>query len=174
VSWNTRRKLGLAAEPNGILLPLSQRDNSRSHYASHRQWNMSRIRSRHTAPERAVEGALRALGYRVGRHESSLPGTPDLVLPRRKLAIFVHGCFWHRHAGCSNCTIPRTNNEFWIKKFAANVARDRQAVRRLRREGWHVMIVWECLVRSSPSWQAILHRRIRRIGPARSRRMSSD
>jgi DNA mismatch endonuclease, patch repair protein len=100
-----------------------------------------------TGPELAVRRALHALGYRFRLHRRDLPGTPDVVLPRRKIVIFVHGCFWHRHEGCSKATSPKTRKEFWTTKFAQNVARDRRNETELRNQGWRVLTVWECQTR---------------------------
>lgn len=105
---------------------------------------MSRIKGRDTGPEMAVRRALRArgIGYRV--HVAGLPGRPDVVLPGCRLAIFVHGCFWHRHPGCDGCSDPKSSSDFWQRKFRANVERDRRKTELLRRLGWTVGVVWEC------------------------------
>ena len=105
---------------------------------------MARIGPRHTRPELIVRRLLHRLGFRFRLHRSDLPGRPDLVLARHRLVIFVHGCFWHRHEGCLNCTMPKTRAEFWSKKFLENVARDARSTRALRRAGWRVMTIWEC------------------------------
>lgn len=105
---------------------------------------MSRIRGRDTGPERRLNDLLRRLGYRPKEHRRELPGTPDLVLPKRKIAIFVHGCFWHRHAGCSLAYTPKSNRSFWRKKFEATVVRDRSVRALLRRMGWQSLVIWEC------------------------------
>jgi DNA mismatch endonuclease (patch repair protein) len=105
---------------------------------------MGRIGPRNTSPEKVVRGILRRLGYRFGLHKKDLPGTPDIVLSSRRLAIFVHGCFWHRHTGCSRATTPKNNSVFWLKKFAANVARDSRVRRELRKLGWATAVLWEC------------------------------
>jgi len=105
---------------------------------------MRGIRSHDTQPELALRKYLHALGYRFRLHRKDLPGSPDLVLPRHHLAIFVHGCFWHRHAGCFYATTPGTRASFWESKFEANVRRDRKACKELEYSGWRVLIVWEC------------------------------
>ncbi|MGO8916110.1 MAG: very short patch repair endonuclease [Stellaceae bacterium] len=105
---------------------------------------MARIRGRNTVPEFAVRRGAHALGFRFRLHRSDLPGSPDLVFPRLRIALFVHGCFWHRHRGCRNCTTPKTRPEFWMKKFEANVARDERANSTLRALGWKVVTIWEC------------------------------
>ena len=105
---------------------------------------MSRIRSSNTSPEVALRRALHALGFRFRLHRKGLPGKPDIVLPRYRTVIFVHGCFWHRHCGCKIATTPKSNTEFWVEKFDRNVARDTRSRELLEAQGWRVMIVWEC------------------------------
>ena len=109
---------------------------------------MARVKSTNSSPERSVRKALHRLGYRFRLHDRRLPGTPDIVLPSRKIVIFVHGCLWHRHAGCRACTTPRTRREFWENKFAANVARDAQKEDALRRAGWLPFTIRECEVKT--------------------------
>lgn len=104
---------------------------------------MGRVAHFNTPPELLVRKLLHALGYRFRLHRKDLPGRPDIVLPRLKKAIFVHGCFWHRH-DCKKATVPKSNTEYWDKKFAENVARDKKAIAELKRLGWGSMIVWEC------------------------------
>lgn len=106
---------------------------------------MSRIRGKDTKPELAVRRALHAMGYRYRTHGSGLPGRPDLVFSRRRSAVFVHGCFWHRH-GCAKTSVPKTRTEYWTAKFAANVQRDRRNTERLAEAGWRVFVAWECEV----------------------------
>ena len=113
---------------------------------SRRSWNMSRIQSGDTQPELAVRRRLHAAGFRFRLHAKELPGRPDIVLPRYRTVIFVHGCFWHRHSGCPYAAQPKTRREFWEQKFAANVERDRRAQRELVALGWRVEVVWECEV----------------------------
>jgi DNA mismatch endonuclease (patch repair protein) len=96
---------------------------------------MSRIRSTDTAPERAVRSILHRMGFRFRLHRRDLPGTPDVVLPRHRTVVFVHGCFWHRHPECRYAYEPKSRQEFWRAKFAANVTRDRRHIRDLRRLG---------------------------------------
>lgn len=109
-----------------------------------RSERMSRIRGRNTKPELTLRIALHRRGFRFRLHKGTLVGKPDLVLPRYGAAIFVHGCFWHRHSGCSVATTPKSNVEFWTLKFEKNMARDQRTVRTLTDEGWRVFIVWEC------------------------------
>ncbi len=108
---------------------------------------MAAIKGKNTSPEIRLRKALHHAGFRFRLHAAGLPGKPDIVLPKHKSAIFVHGCFWHRHAGCRNASVPKTNAAFWEQKFARNVERDLAALTRLRDIGWHVCIVWECAVR---------------------------
>lgn len=108
---------------------------------------MSGIRAKDTRPELVLRRALHALGFRYRLHVRNLPGKPDLVFPKYRAIIQVHGCFWHRH-GCSKTTDPASNSEFWQMKFARNVVRDREVECRLRELGWRVGIVWECEIAS--------------------------
>ncbi|MER9546124.1 very short patch repair endonuclease [Mesorhizobium sp. M0437] len=105
---------------------------------------MSRIRGKDTKAEIAVRKAASGLGHRYRLNRRDLPGTPDLVFPKRKVAVFVHGCFWHRHIGCKYAYEPKSNVEFWTRKFQNNVARDGRVVGELERLGWHVVVIWEC------------------------------
>ncbi len=109
-----------------------------------RSWNMSRIRGRDTAPEMLLRSLLHRAGFRFRLHAKQLPGRPDVVLPRYRTAIFVHGCFWHRHPGCRNATSPTTRREFWQEKFEGNVSRDARNRAALEAAGWTVLTVWEC------------------------------
>jgi DNA mismatch endonuclease (patch repair protein) len=109
-----------------------------------RSERMSRIRGRDTKPEMIVRNVVHRMGYRYRLHVSNLPGKPDLVLPRHGKIIFVHGCFWHRHPRCSLARIPKTRKEFWIPKLEGNRRRDLQTNRRLSKQGWSVLIIWEC------------------------------
>ncbi|WP_347231976.1 DNA mismatch endonuclease Vsr [Pseudodesulfovibrio sp. S3] len=105
---------------------------------------MSSIVSKDTKPEIQVRKLLHALGYRFRLHRKDLPGTPDIVLPRRKSVIFVHGCFWHLHPGCKRATMPKTNVEFWEKKLKGNVSRDAKAIEQLQDLGYRCLVIWEC------------------------------
>lgn len=108
-----------------------------------RSWNMSRIRGKNTGPEMVVRSALHRLGYRFRLHGRKLPGRPDVVLPKYRAVVFMHGCFWHRYRGCRNCTTPTHNRRFWVAKLEGNAARDRLLARVLRKLGWRVVVVWE-------------------------------
>lgn len=105
---------------------------------------MSLVRQRDTAPELAVRRVAAALGLRLTRANRDLPGSPDLANRTRRIVVFVHGCFWHRHPGCPRTTTPKRNRPFWLAKFQRNVERDRDACNALRRLGFRVVIVWEC------------------------------
>lgn len=109
-----------------------------------RSWNMSRIRSKNTKPEIRLRSLLHKAGYRFRLHARKLPGTPDIVLPKYRTVIFVHGCFWHRHIDCANSTMPKTRIEFWESKFKTTVERDQDKIEKLRLAGWRVIIAWEC------------------------------
>jgi DNA mismatch endonuclease (patch repair protein) len=109
-----------------------------------RSWNMSRIKGRNTGPELRLRSLLHGSGFRFRLHAKALPGRPDIVLPRFRTAIFVHGCFWHRHSGCRNATMPSTRREFWQEKFDGNVNRDARNRADLEAAGWTVLTVWEC------------------------------
>ncbi|KTE36430.1 hypothetical protein ATE62_14640 [Sphingopyxis sp. HIX] len=108
---------------------------------------MARFRSQDTKPEIAVRRLLHRLGYRFRIHVGRLPGKPDIALPKYRTAIFVHGCFWHRHAGCKVATVPKTRQDFWQAKFEGNIQRDRRNASELEAMGWQVIIVWECETR---------------------------
>ncbi len=112
---------------------------------------MSGIKSRDTKPEIIVRKALFAAGFRFRLHRSGLPGKPDIVLPGRRIAVFVHGCFWHMHEGCKNAKLPSTRPEFWREKLGRNVERDRENVDALLELGWRVLVVWECATREMRS-----------------------
>jgi DNA mismatch endonuclease (patch repair protein) len=119
---------------------------------------MARVRQKGTAAERAVGAALRAAGRAYRLNVKTLPGSPDFANRRDKWAIFVHGCFWHRHAGCARTTEPKTNRGFWRAKFAANQARDAAALLALRAQGFAVAVIWECETRDAPGLRAALAR----------------
>jgi DNA mismatch endonuclease, patch repair protein len=110
---------------------------------------MSGIGGKNTKPELLVRKALFAAGFRFRLHRKDLPGRPDVVLPGRRVVVFVHGCFWHAHQGCPYAKTPATRREFWEAKLAANVERDRCTREALLSAGWRVLVVWECTTRSS-------------------------
>jgi DNA mismatch endonuclease (patch repair protein) len=105
---------------------------------------MSKVRSASTTPEMIVRQKLHSLGFRFRLHNQNLPGKPDIVLPKHRSVIFVHGCFWHHHKGCGKSKLPSSNAEFWEAKITANVRRDARTIAKLRRLGWRVLVIWEC------------------------------
>lgn len=109
-----------------------------------RSRRMSLIKSTDTSPELAIRRALHRRGLRYTLGNKDLPGKPDLVFRRHRVALFVHGCFWHRHEGCKVANMPKSNTLFWQEKFDRNVARDARAQRELEKMGWKVEILWEC------------------------------
>ncbi len=113
-----------------------------------RSWNMSRVRSKNTKPELLVRSSLHKMGYRFRLHVKRLPGNPDVVLPKYKAVIFVHGCFWHQHTGCKKATHPKQNLDFWKEKLARNIERDKQVDKELKHLGWNVLTIWECEIKS--------------------------
>ena len=131
----------------------------------HRSWNMSRIRSANTIPERVVRSLLHRMGYRFRLHRKDLPGRPDVVLPSRRTVVLVHGCYWHRHAGCHLAYTPKSNRAFWEAKFRENVDRDHHRYGQLRDLGWHVIIVWECETKEPQTLANRLRSEISRYSP---------
>ncbi|WP_352470390.1 very short patch repair endonuclease [Mesorhizobium sp. M0085] len=130
---------------------------------------MRTVRRADTQPEMAVRRTLFAAGYRYRVNVRRLPGTPDVVLPGRRLAIFVHGCFWHRHVGCRFATAPRTRAQFWQDKFARNVARDAAKRCQLEAAGWRVVEIWECEVKDG-SFEGPILELVGSIAPVNRRR----
>ena len=110
---------------------------------------MSRIGQKNTWPERTLRAELFADGFRYRLHDKRLPGSPDVVFPKYRAVIFVHGCFWHRHPSCRFATTPKTNAEFWTTKFSQNVERDARQLRALGDLGWRVAVVWECAIKEA-------------------------
>lgn len=128
-----------------------------------RSWNMSRIRGEDTAPELLVRSTLHHAGYRFRLHRKDLPGRPDIVLPKYRTVVLVHGCFWHRHKGCSFAYMPKSRTAFWNAKFVSNVERDHRNARELHRLGWKVVTIWECEVERQSKW-------LRRLPPVQMKR----
>ena len=112
-----------------------------------RSYNMSRIRSGNTKPEELIRKYLFSRGLRYRKNDKRLPGKPDLVFPKYRVVIFVHGCFWHKHTGCRYFVLPETNTEFWDDKLEGNRQRDERDSAKLRASGWRVIVVWECELR---------------------------
>ena len=109
-----------------------------------RSRNMSAIKSKNTKPEIKVRKVLHSMGYRFRLHSKDLPGSPDIVLPKYKTVIFVHGCFWHRHENCKYASIPKTRQEFWNKKFKTNIERDLEIQDKIKNLDWRSVVIWEC------------------------------
>ena len=112
-----------------------------------RSWNMSRIKGKDTKIEVEVRKYLFSKGYRFRKNDKRYPGKPDIVLPKYHVAIFVHGCFWHRHEGCKDATTPKTRTDFWLEKFDKNVKNDQIKQEKLRELGWKVIVIWECEIK---------------------------
>lgn len=134
----------------------------------HRSWNMSRIQGKNTGPEIAMRSMLHKNGFRFRLQEKNLPGKPDIVLPKFKTAIFVHGCFWHRHENCKYCYTPKSRNEFWSSKFQRTVQRDAEQLQAISETGWLPLVVWECEIKDNPAKtlkkvQSILKKRLLKI-----------
>ena len=109
---------------------------------------MSRISGKNTKPEILVRSLLHRMGYRFRLHEKNMPGKPDIVLPKHKKVIFVHGCFWHGHENCPRSKRPSTNVEFWNKKINGNIERDKKNIKSLERLGWETLIIWTCEIKN--------------------------
>ncbi|PZR35603.1 very short patch repair endonuclease [Caulobacter segnis] len=126
---------------------------------------MARVKSKDTSPERTVRRILTGLGARYRLHRKDLPGSPDIVMPGRKLAVFVHGCFWHGHDCARGARVPKANRDYWLAKVARNRARDDQAQSALRDGGWRVEIVWECELKDK---ERLAQRLVERLAPPRA------
>ena len=147
--WNFRRRRRYASSMTDTLT------------IAERSRLMAKIRGKNTAPERAVRSLLHRAGYRFRIHVRGLPGTPDIVLPKHRAVVFVHGCFWHRHSGCKIAAMPKSHRKFWAAKFARNVANDRKCRRQLRRRGWRVATIWECQLKQPERVLAKINRLLR-------------
>lgn len=117
--------------------------------AEKRSQMMSNIRNKDSVAEKRVRSVLHRAGYRFRLHRKDLPGTPDIVIPKHRLVVFVHGCFWHRHEGCPKSSVPKSNKQFWENKFVENVERDARARGQLENAGWRVIVIWECETKSN-------------------------
>ena len=124
--------------------------------AAKRSAVMRRVKGRNTTPEMKVRRALTRLGVRYRLHRKDLPGNPDIVMPGRRLAIFVHGCFWHGHDCARGARVPKQNRDYWVGKVGRNVARDVKSIAALNEQGWRVEVVWECELKNA----AALDRRL--------------
>lgn len=127
---------------------------------------MTAIKSSGTSPELRTRSAVRKLGYRFKTVDNTLPGKPDIVLRREKVVIFVHGCFWHQHKGCSRCFMPKSNKKYWRTKLERNVQRFRAVRRALNRLGWSVFVIWECQTKDEERLERVLLQKFRRISAA--------
>lgn len=105
---------------------------------------MSRVKGKNTKPEKQVRSLLHRMGYRFRLHRKDLPGSPDIVLPKYRAAIFVHGCFWHHHANCKKATLPKQNRDYWVTKMNQNIERDLRKEKELIDSGWKVIVLWQC------------------------------
>jgi DNA mismatch endonuclease (patch repair protein) len=127
-----------------------------------RSANMRAVRGRNTRPEIRIRQMLHGLGYRFRLHQSDLPGKPDIVLPRLRKAIYVHGCFWHQHKGCRRATVPQSNRAFWRKKLSRNAVRDSKQLSLIRKRGWRAMVVWECQLKREDRLKSTIERFLHR------------
>jgi DNA mismatch endonuclease (patch repair protein) len=118
---------------------------------------MSRIKGKNTKPEILVRKYLFAQGFRYRLHDKKLPGKPDIILPKYKTVIFVHGCFWHGHAGCKYYSVPKTRTEWWLNKINKNILNDEKVLFKLKNAGWNIIVIWECELKPK-TIQASLHR----------------
>ncbi|MCP5102054.1 MAG: DNA mismatch endonuclease Vsr [bacterium] len=118
---------------------------------------MARVRGKNTRPELKVRSLLHRLGYRFRLHRSDLPGNPDIVLPKHKKAVFVHGCFWHGHSGCPRARRPSTNKKFWNEKLDKNIARDKKTISELTMLGWDSLVIWSCETKDMDTVKFKLH-----------------
>lgn len=114
------------------------------HNKAQRSYNMSRIKGKDTKPEMLVRKFLFANGYRYRLHDKKLPGKPDIVLPKYRTVILIHGCFWHGHTGCKYYKVPQTRTDWWLNKINGNKANDEKAVKALKKDGWRIIMLWEC------------------------------
>lgn len=129
------------------------------HTPEQRSFNMSKIKGKNTKPEILVRKWLWQNGYRYRLHASDLPGKPDIIFRSRKIVIFVHGCFWHRH-GCKYSSKPKTNQDFWSAKFELNIRRDEKNLDILRNQGWHILILWECEIKN---WNGLAEPKLKKF-----------
>lgn len=120
-----------------------------------RSYNMSCIKGKNTRPEEIVRKALFSKGFRYRKNDKRLPGSPDIVLPRYKVVVFINGCFWHGHKGCRYFVIPKTNTDFWVDKINANIERDKKKTAQLEELGWRVITIWECELKKASAEKTI-------------------
>lgn len=120
-----------------------------------RSYNMSRIKGKNTKPEMLVRRFLHANGFRYRLHVKDLPGKPDIVLPKYKSVIFVHGCFWHGHEGCKYYVVPKTKTDWWLNKINGNIANDKKAFNALSELGWKIIELWECQLKPATLYNTL-------------------
>jgi DNA mismatch endonuclease (patch repair protein) len=135
-----------------------------NHSPQIRSYNMSRIRSNNTKPEEIVRKYLFSKGFRYRKNDRRYPGKPDIVLPKYRTVIFVHGCFWHCHANCADFVQPKSNQEYWHKKLDHNRIRDAENVRELKSKGWQVIIVWECELKKENRQETLENLALKMLG----------
>jgi DNA mismatch endonuclease, patch repair protein len=121
------------------------------HDKATRSYNMSRIKGKNTKPEMLVRKFLFSKGFRYRLHDKKLPGKPDIILPKYKTVIFIHGCFWHGHEGCKYYVVPKTRTDWWLTKISGNKENDTRKIKQLATEGWKVFQIWECELKSDKS-----------------------
>lgn len=131
--------------------------------AAQRSAAMSAVRGKDTAIERTLRSQLHRKGFRFRKNVRDLPGRPDIVLPKYRCVIFVHGCFWHHHRNCKRSKLPATRPAFWAKKIGDNVSRDQQQIKALRNDGWKIITVWECHLKEADSKQRTIEKVIESI-----------
>ena len=149
----------MSSKQSGSEITKPKRNRSKTNRAPiSRSENMSRIRAKNTQPELKVRRALWAAGLRYRLHDKRLPGNPDIVFPGRRTVVFIHGCFWHGHEGCSNFRTPKTRTEWWTEKLERNKARDDQVTSELKTRGWRVLVIWECEVDDPARLAALVER----------------
>lgn len=134
-----------------------------------RSANMARVRGKDTGPELRVRRIAHRMGLRFRLHRKDLPGRPDLVFPKHRLAVFVHGCFWHRHSGCPRASMPSTRVDFWEAKFAANVERDARQAAALEAQSWRVLVLWESGLKDEALIETALREAVFAAEPASDR-----
>lgn len=126
------------------------------HSKETRSYNMSRIKGKDTKPEMLVRKFLFSQGFRYRLHDKKLPGRPDIVLPRYKTVLFIHGCFWHGHEGCRYYIVPKTRTDWWLAKINTNISNDSRNIALLQETGWKVIVIWECSLKSTAIEETLL------------------
>ena len=126
------------------------------HTPQQRRYNMQQIRAKNTKPEMLVRKFLHANGFRYSLHNKKLPGKPDIVLTKYKTIIFIHGCFWHGHTNCKYFAVPKTKTKWWLNKINTNKANDEKAGKELKKDGWKVIVVWECALKPAKQETALI------------------